>query len=209
MRVACDAIWHGLVVVDSEFRIQYVNGAASVFLGGIKESMAGQQLSGLITDPAARHAVVSLRHDAEAGDRRSRMVMETPLVAGRDDAVFRLSIRRLVGRESSIVFIEDVSQQRTADKARNAFVAQATHELRTPLTNIRLCVEALVDTSDMDSTRRGEHLNVISGEASRLEQLVGDMLCVSEIEAGTMQLGRDDMRIDEVLRHSRWVPSCP
>lgn len=202
MRGACDAVWHGIAVVDGELRIQYINGAAAVFFGGMKDTMIGQQLSGLITDPAARMAVVNLRHEAGVGERRAKLVVETPLVAGRDDAIFRLSIRRLVGRDSSIVVIEDVSQQRTADRARNAFVAQATHELRTPLTNIRLCVEALVDSPEMESARRGEHLNVISGEATRLEQLVGDMLCVSEIEAGTMQLARDDMRIDEVLRQA-------
>ena len=86
-----------------------------------------------------------------------------------------------------MVTVEDVTQQRVADEARNSFVAQATHELRTPLTNIRLYTEAMIEDSDNPEIRT-KALNVISSESRRLERIVADMLSVSEIEAGTLKI---------------------
>ena len=73
-----------------------------------------------------------------------RRVVEVDRSVGEEEAggVLRVSLRALKGGDGAeaMVIIEDVTQQRVADLARNAFVANATHELRTPLTNIRLYV---------------------------------------------------------------------
>jgi signal transduction histidine kinase len=58
----------------------------------------------------------------------------------------------------------------------------------------------MVDKPEMTQIERAEHLNIITGESRRLERLVGDMLSVSEIEAGTMTLTPDDLRLEEMLK---------
>jgi signal transduction histidine kinase len=127
-----------------------------------------------------------------------------PMVqAGGGGSVLRVTVRPLRKEDSAValVVIEDVTQQRVADEARNSFVAQATHELRTPLTNMRLYLEMLLeDGGAEDAKKRADALNVISQEARRLERIVGDMLSVSEIEAGSMKLNRDDVRINTVFQ---------
>ena len=97
-----------------------------------------------------------------------------------------------------MVIVEDVTQQRAADAARDAFVAQATHELRTPLTNIRLYLEMLLE-GEADAAEQERSLNVISQESRRLERMVGDMLSVAEIEAGSLKMHVDDVRLDQLL----------
>jgi signal transduction histidine kinase len=94
-----------------------------------------------------------------------------------------------------VVVVEDVTQQRVADESRNAFVAQATHELRTPLTNIRLYVETMLEDPE-DGAVRSKCVNVINTESRRLERIVGDMLSVSEIEAGSLKLRPGEVRLD-------------
>lgn len=198
LRSAIDLLWHGIIITDAGLSITYANGASAMFLGALRDKLPGSSLSNLITDPSARETLIGMI--ATDAVRSSRVVIETPLLVDREDATFRLAGRRCSGGEAFIFIIEDVSQQRMADRARNAFVAQATHELRTPLTNIRLGVETLIDTPAMEAAQQAELLNVISGEARRLERLVGDMLSVSEIEAGTMRITRDDLRIEEMMR---------
>jgi len=86
-----------------------------------------------------------------------------------------------------------------------------THELRTPLTNIRLCVESLIEEPDGETAARSRTLNMINTESRRLERIVGDMLSVSEIEAGTMKLAQDDLRLDtmfEELEHNFRSPAA-
>jgi len=191
---AFDALWHGLVIVDSSLKVQYANGAAAVFLSARRETLAGMDLLSLLSDPDVKAAFRVL------GERSTstRVVVEGSLSPGRDDTVFRLSGRLLRRDEGAgaMILIEDVTQQRVADKSRNAFVAQATHELRTPLTNIRLYVESLIDQPDALPATRSQSLNVINQEVRRLERLVGDMLSVSEIEAGTLKLTTDDVRLN-------------
>jgi len=98
-----------------------------------------------------------------------------------------------------MIVVEDITQQRVAEKARNAFLAQATHELRTPLTNIRMYAEMALEEGKDDPTVQAECLNVINQETFRLNRVVEDILCVSEIEAGTLTLKEDDVRMDELL----------
>jgi two-component system sensor histidine kinase VicK len=112
--------------------------------------------------------------------------------------VLRFIVRPVRQADSGIamIIIEDVTQQRVAAESRSAFLGRATHELRTPLTNIRLYVEtALVEGKD-DPAVRAKCLNVINEESARLERIVSDILSVSEIEAGALEIKRDDVRLD-------------
>jgi len=206
---ACDALWHGMVVLDEALRVRYANGAAAIFVGTSRDAMNGKDLGQCISDAK----VVAALRGLGQGSARSRVVVESGLASQGDAAVFRLSARALKpGTDcGSVVLIEDVTQQRVADRSRNHFVAQVTHELRTPLTNIRLCVESLIEEPDGEAAARARTLNMINLESRRLERIVGDMLSVSEIEAGTMKLARDDLRLDamfEELEHNFRSPAA-
>jgi PAS domain S-box-containing protein len=193
---ACDAIWHGLLVVDDQLKVRYANGAAAIFLGTTREKLTGAEARAVLPYAAVVDAL------ARVGTRalRTKSVVEVEPEEGRE-AVLRFSIRpmRKSDTMAAMVLIEDISQQRIADKSRNGFVAQATHELRTPLTNIRLYVEALLERPDQGEEERAGCLNVINGEVRRLERIVGDMLSVSELEAGSLALASDDVRLDALF----------
>jgi signal transduction histidine kinase len=115
--------------------------------------------------------------------------------------VLRIQVRPLRKEDSpgAVITIEDVTQQRVADAARNSFVAQATHELRTPLTNMRLYLETALEDGEKDPAVRARCLNVVNLEARRLERMVGEMLSVAEIEAGSLKIRRDDVRLDKLF----------
>jgi PAS domain S-box-containing protein len=204
---ACDAMWQGLVLVNEHLKISYVNGAAAVFLGGKREELVGADVAGFMTDPR----VLDVVKGVATGAARRRVSVEVERREednGRGSAgegaagVLRFSVRPVRRDDSAaaMVIIEDVTQQRVADEARNAFVAQATHELRTPLTNIRLYIEQALEEGENDPQLRAKALNVISLESRRLERIVGDMLSVAEIEAGTLKLRAGDVRLDALFR---------
>ena len=116
-------------------------------------------------------------------------------------AVLRFTMRPLRREDPSaaVIVIEDVTQQRVADDSRSTFVTQVAHELRTPLTNIRLCAETAIDEGHADPETRAQCLNVINQETRRLERVVNDMLSVAEIEAGSIELRKDDVRLDALF----------
>jgi signal transduction histidine kinase len=198
---ACDALWQGLMLVDEQLTIKYTNGAAAVFLRSRREVLPGTSLSEYISDP---ETVEVIRSVATAQVRR-KTTIELRRTEVEGGGILRLSVRpvRRDDTAAAVIVIEDITQQRVADEARNAFVAQATHELRTPLTNIRLYVEQALELGDKDPAARAKCLNVINQESRRLERIVGDMLSVSEIEAGSFKLRTGEVRLDSLFEELR------
>ena len=108
---------------------------------------------------------------------------------------------RTAEREYLLV-IHDVSQVRQLERIRVDFVANVSHELRTPLTSIQGYAETLLnsefnssvgDASGPDSLaakKREEFIIKILNHAARLSRLVTDLLELSRLESGDVELER-------------------
>lgn len=193
---ACDALWQGMLLVDEKMCVKYANGAAAVFLGAKKGGITGEPIGGFVKDPQVLEALKAV----VVGGSRKRATVEVKRTDGEGAGVLRMSVRPVRKEDSAaaLLMIEDITQQRVADEARNAFVAQATHELRTPLTNIRLYTEQAIEAGD-DKGILTRALDVINQESRRLERIVGDMLSVSEMEAGSFLMRTGDVRLETLF----------
>ncbi|MDC0674137.1 ATP-binding protein [Nannocystis radixulma] len=88
-----------------------------------------------------------------------------------------------------------------ASKAKSAFLANMSHELRTPLNAIIGYSELLEDESVEDGRRLDlGDLGKIRGAARHLLDLINDILDVSKIEAGKMELFVEDFAVDELVQ---------
>ena len=193
---ACEGLGQGLLLTDARGKVVYFNGTAAATLGLDSDDTLDKALSPLL----ANQEQAELFEQMLAGDGPSRVRHEVQLGEGQEKSTLRMTMRRMPDSGGVMLTVEDVTQQRTAEASRHDFVSQATHELRTPLTNIRLYVETAQTDGEEDKELRGECLNVISRESQRLERLVTEMLSVSEIEAGSMTLRKDDVRLDQLFK---------
>lgn len=195
---ACDALWQGMVLVDEHLHVKYANGAAAVFLRVKKDLLCS---SSAVTDFVTDERVIDAVRAVARGELRRRSTYELRRPESDGGGILRFNIRpvRRDDAAAALIIIEDITQQRVADEARNAFVAQVTHELRTPLTNIRLYVEQAIEQGESDPAVVAQSLNIINQESRRLERIVGDMLSVSEIEAGSFKLRTGEVRLDTVF----------
>ena len=92
--------------------------------------------------------------------------------------------------EEYIIVIHDVTKERQLERIRADFVANVSHELRTPLTTIRGYAETLLN-EDATRTKAQEQFVVkILNHASRLSRLVSDLLELSRLESGDVELRR-------------------
>jgi signal transduction histidine kinase len=73
------------------------------------------------------------------------------------------------------------------DKARKEFIANASHELRTPIFSLGGFVELLQD-EEMDEATRTEFLATMREQVDRLQKLATDLLDLSRLDAGSLQL---------------------
>jgi len=194
---AFDAFPYGLLLVDAEMQAQQANGAAGVLLRTERSQLLGAEVSCAITE----EAVLAGIRRAVADPAATRAVVEVEQGGSIAAGVLRFTISPIRTDHSglALVTIEDVTQQRVAEMAMNSFLAKAAHELRTPLTNIRLYVEDALERVEHDAVATSKCLNIINDESQRLDRTVSEILSVSEIEAGSFDVKRDDVHLDVML----------
>jgi two-component system, OmpR family, sensor histidine kinase KdpD len=87
-----------------------------------------------------------------------------------------------------------------AERLRNALLSAVSHDLRTPLTAITGAAStALQDDVRIDGATRRELLESIRDEAERLNRLVNNLLDVTRLEAGSLQLRREWIPLEELV----------
>ncbi|MGB2201241.1 MAG: ATP-binding protein [Pseudooceanicola atlanticus] len=85
---------------------------------------------------------------------------------------------------------------------KDAFLSQISHELRTPMTSIRAFSEILRDTEGLDDAGKAKYAGIIHGEAIRLTRLLDDLLDLSVLENGQVNLNIRQGGLSEILDHA-------
>jgi len=75
-----------------------------------------------------------------------------------------------------------IRRQTALTALRNDLVANVTHELKTPLSSMRLLVDTLLDSKELDQKTAREYLQLIATENLRLSRLIDNFLTFSRIE---------------------------
>lgn len=82
---------------------------------------------------------------------------------------------------------------------KDAFLSQVSHELRTPMTSIRAFSELMRDTEQLSDADQKRFANIIHDEARRLTRLLDDLLDLSVLESGKVNLNLVVGQLSEVL----------
>ncbi|MCE5270027.1 HAMP domain-containing histidine kinase [bacterium] len=81
-----------------------------------------------------------------------------------------------------------LSQMRSLNAAKDDFISLVSHELRTPLSSIQLFSETLLHGLSKEETKRADVLSTIIRNCRRLSRLINDVLDLSRMEAGRVQV---------------------
>jgi two-component system OmpR family sensor kinase len=85
------------------------------------------------------------------------------------------------------------------DRARKQFIANASHELRTPIFSLGGFLELLAD-EDLDEDTRRAFLEQIRGQVDRMRNLAVELLDLSRLEAGALELRPEPTDIGQLAR---------
>lgn len=93
---------------------------------------------------------------------------------------------------------------------RIRFVSAVTHELRTPLTTLRLYLDMLNSGLISEEKQREEYLRTLSGEADRLQRLIGNVLDFARLEKSRPAIEKKPVVLAELLEqlNSIWNERC-
>jgi len=152
----------------------------------VVEVIPNADLLGLLEQ--ARTASTTVSNEVVIGSLRTRnfAVTITPIRA--DDTLSGL-----------VMVLHDITEIRRLERARRDLVANVSHEFKTPLTAIRGFAETLLDGALADSQNNRRFLRIICDHAERLSRLTDDLLKLSQIEAGKLELKRRPVSIRPLI----------
>nr|WP_321407588.1 PAS domain S-box protein [uncultured Carboxylicivirga sp.] len=86
-----------------------------------------------------------------------------------------------------------------SDRLKSSFLANMSHEIRTPMNGI-LGFAELVRAEDCDDKTRMEYLDVIISSGHQLLDIINDVLEISRIETGQINIMKSDIKVNDLLR---------
>ena len=192
-----DGMREGLLVVDKDMRIVASNTAAHRLFNLTRGKLNAQRLTELTRNPAIYSAFL----DALKGSERSGVKVETH---GPDRLVFDLRVVPLSstqgqGTQGALGVFIDVTRIERLEGIRQEFLSNVSHELRTPLTAILAFVETLEAGAIDDAESAHRFLSIIRKNASRMNELIGDILELSAIEAGNVQVNAEPVELNPIV----------
>jgi two-component system OmpR family sensor kinase len=143
-------------------------------------------LAGYLVARALSQRVARLQHAARkvaSGD------FSNPIRADSDDELGQLAA----------AFDDMQNQLARLDRARKQFIASASHELRTPIFSLGGFLELLAD-EDLDDETRRQFLDQLRGQVDRMRKLATELLDLSRLEAGALELRPEPTDIGQLAR---------
>src|SRR5215471_6425543 len=133
------------------------------------------------------------------GDPPVTREIETEGKARRYLAVSAMQVSEYGATVSGHVLVfHDLTQLRRLESVRADFVANVSHELRTPLTAIKGYAETLLNGALKDPDAATRFLTIIDRHSERLSRLIDDLLTLSNLELGAVELRRDEVALAEL-----------
>ena len=208
-----DTVGEGIITIDQNGIIVMANEEVQQIFGYNQKELLGANLQMLMP---ARHRAT--HHDGmerylstgEAKVLGKRLELEG---LHRDGRVFPLDIRiqEAILREQHYftASMRDITRRKEYDRMRDDFVSTVSHELRTPLSAIMGWTETLISerpgllTPDQD-----RFLKIIYSSGERLQSLIEEILTVSRVQSGTLQLKQTPFLPSKVIEsvHSAVTP---
>jgi two-component system phosphate regulon sensor histidine kinase PhoR len=188
----------GLLVVDKDMRVVASNPAAHKLFSPSVPVLNSQRLTELTRNPAIYSAFL----DGLKGIERSGVKVETH---GPERQIFDLRVVPIGtvngnGAAGALGVFFDITRTERLEHVRQEFLSNVSHELRTPLTSIIAFVETLETGAMEDPESCQRFLSIIRKNASRMHGLVDDILELTAIEGGNVQLRTAPVQLQSLVQ---------
>ena len=209
----------GLLLIDQRGQVRFANPCAEVMLGLTGAELVGQPLAAIdgklaerTGGPGPRLAGLLPAEGAQdEGEGQVRAVefelSAEPVADQSGQAEVRTLQARLFpvrdpdsGQQGHGLLLRDVTHEKELDRLKSQLLSTVSHELRTPLASIKGFATTLLrqDVAWDEDTRR-EFLAIIDQESDRLSELIGNLLDMARVEAGTLRVESEPINLRPIV----------
>ncbi len=213
----------GLIVVEPGGRVLYVNPVAERLLNlgrtaGYQNFITIDPKTGTISwtkrlvgdgsTTAATKTVAMKVLSASQREMKQHQTMIAEIRVGEnrindETRVLRIIVSQFVDERNNVAGVvyvfDDITHEHEIEQMKSEFVSLVSHELRTPLTSIIGFISLILDgKTGKINQKQYESLSRAHRQSKRLAELINDLLDVSRIEAGRIEMIREQVRIDGI-----------
>ncbi|MYH81573.1 HAMP domain-containing protein [Candidatus Poribacteria bacterium] len=222
-----DNLGEGLIVVEPSGRVLYVNPVAERLLN-LGETSDYENFVAIDTETGAIHwtKMVTSTDGAPIRDTRAvdmkvlsasqremaqhqTMIVEVNINGHQSNSngarVLRIIASHFPDESNNtagtVYVFDDITNEHEIEQMKSEFVSLVSHELRTPLTSIIGFISLILDgkTGEINQ-KQYESLSRAHRQSKRLAALINDLLDISRIEAGRIEMKQEQLQIDSVAR---------
>jgi two-component system, NtrC family, sensor histidine kinase KinB len=199
------SIEDGLIVFNPDLAVTGINPSAKAIFALDISDYRPLSCEDFIHDPGVCGLI---RETVNTGKNPSTEEHDRVLIVEHNDTAkhFLSSVTPIRGKEGevtgAVLLLRDVTSLKEVERMKSEFIMAASHELRTPLTSLGMSLDLIRRTIEPTlQTREKELLSVASEEVGRMKEIVHNLLDLSRLEAGSIDLQFEKVPISRLFNH--------
>jgi PAS domain S-box-containing protein len=198
MTAIVNSIAEGLILVDSDNRVLHINPAAERLLGLSEDSIDKD-----ITELIQNDELIQIEQTPSKNEE-ANFVSEITLIHHDEKLVLRTIASPFLDENGqtlgTVYLFDDITREKEIDQMKSDFISLVSHELRTPLTSIIGFVSFILDgKAGAINDRQRNSLARVQRQSKRLAALINDLLDISRIESGRIQMEQEPISLLEIV----------
>ncbi len=198
LKIILEQMAEGVLVISHRREVELINGRAKEIMGYGKEENLPEGYKNLFV----------LRLWKELAEAKKEIVHKEIRLQRPREAVLMVSLGALSPQNPKeaggvVAVLRDVTFERQVEKMKSDFVANVSHEIRSPMAPMQDALGIVLDGSAGPLTdQQRKFLLVLKNNIDRLIRLINDLLDLSKIEAGRMELRKEPLNVGVLLRET-------
>ena len=185
----------GIMISNADGQIQFANPAAHKLLERTAQNLVGRT----VAEALRYHQLIEIWQTCKESGTMQSEILEMPLqrrflqlVAAPDQ----------YAPGGSLLLIQDLTRLRRLETVRRDFISNLSHELRTPLASLKALTETLRDGALDDPPAAQHFMGRIETEVDALTQMAQELLDLSRIESGQVELNLQEIAPQVILQRA-------
>lgn len=198
-----------IIGIDEDRKVLFVNDEALKITGLKKENFVGK----LIQDVAVANDLVrDIIKDVIVSEKSNLEKESMKIYADGKESYFEKEIVDInivpTGEQQSrfigqVIMLRNITPFKELDLAKTNFLGTVSHEFKTPISSIQMGLQLL--ENDQIGTLNSEQKNLVNGireDSNRLLKITGELLNITQVESGSIQLNMKESSIHKIIEYA-------
>ena len=205
-----------IIITNTSGEIEFCNPAVSLITGYSKDELIGKKASifnsGLMSERDYQYIWETISSGSiwqgeflnkkKSGESFWEWVSVAPVTNKSGRITHYLSVNRDITEHKRILaeLTEAKEKAQESDRLKTAFLANMSHEIRTPMNGIMGFAELLKE-HNLSAEEQQHYINIIEKSGTRMLSIINDLINISKIEAGLMEVNIQEVNINDQLKY--------